>query len=253
MITCILSFNHPQLTSKCVTQTLKYVPQDKIILIHNGSRAENIQALQNEFRNIRHFTININKGFTNGANESLKYAFQKSQWVFFLTNDCLLLNTPTAPDQSGLFAPLIYRRSEQKIDSLGAIFYPNKKKLVHIKNKDIAQNWITKKSLPLRKTAKLVKSVTGYFYVPGTAFFIDKKTFEAVGGFDETLHTYWEDVDLSVRAQHAGLQLGIHTQTQIIHKIGKTCHKDPFYTNHLFQKNRKTISQRYGILASILS
>src|SRR5690606_2360973 len=76
-----------------------------------------------------------------------------------------------------------------------------------------------------------------YFYIPGTTFLAHQSAFEKVGGFDESLHTYWEDVDLSVRANRAGIHLGVAPQWEFLHKVGKTCHKDPFYTRHLFHRN----------------
>lgn len=240
MQTCILSFNHPQHTSRCVRSTLPFLQPENLHLIHNGSRAENITQLKNEFPQIHHHTLEINKGFTGGANFALQTLFTttNTDWVFFVTNDCELLSTPTPPPKPGLFAPLIYRRKLTQIDSIGAVFYPLKGKLEHIRETPRALSELTHRS-------HLKHWQTRYFYVPGTAFYIHRETHQALQGFDESLHTYWEDVDLSARARQQSLTLGIHPTTQLLHKVGKTCHKDPFYTNVLFKKNRRTISQRY--------
>lgn len=261
MITTILSFNHPNLTSRCVQSALRFVSPKQILLVHNGSRPENVTTLKNEFSEIHHACLETNRGFSGGANFALQTAFslikaqdalaldtpmqdaaaqhQPHKWVYFVTNDCELLNTPTQPQQMGLFAPLIYRRQTQKIDSIGGTFRPLTGRLEHFRSIENAHQFLKQKS----KRIKI--DLQKYFYVPGTAFFIDQHTLEKLGGFDETLHTYWEDVDLSARAAKLNLHLGIATDTHLMHKVGKTCHKDPFYTNHLFKRNRKTVSSRH--------
>jgi len=65
-----------------------------------------------------------------------------------------------------------------------------------------------------------------------------QNTFEQLQGFDERFHTYWEDVDFSLRAHKKNISLGYCDKTIFRHKIGKTCHKDRFYTYELFQRNR---------------
>lgn len=242
MQTCILSYNHPELTAKCVQSVLALVDHENVVLSHNGSHAENIEILKRQFPQIQHFVMNENLGFSGGANETLATAFQKSDWAFFITNDCLLLNPPKTPDESGLYAPLIYRRHINKVDSIGGLFTPFKGRLEHIRNIKKAETRIQRNKVFRMSTFSAFKR---NFYVPGTAFYIDKKTFLGLGGFDESLHTYWEDVDLSSRALKQGFHIGIQPKTQLIHKVGKTCHKNPFYTKTLFQRNRKTVSQRY--------
>ena len=44
----------------------------------------------------------------------------------------------------------------------------------------------------------------------------------AAGGFDEEYFLYWEDVDLSVRALTAGLDLRVLPQAQAVHAVGAT-------------------------------
>ena len=236
----ILSFNHPQLTLKCVKSVLAHVAPEQIILTHNGSRKENVDLLINEFPNIKHLILESNRGYSGGVNASLSNAFRESPWVFFVTNDCELLNAPTIPLNPGFFAPTLFRRKVDKIDSLGGLFTPLTGRLLHIRESSYAKK-VTEKSPPFRFDINRFR----FFYVPGTAFYLHSDVFNMTGPFDESLHTYWEDVDYSMRVRKLGLSIGIHLETQLIHKVGKTCHKDPFYTNILFKRNRKTISAKY--------
>jgi GT2 family glycosyltransferase len=225
----ILSFNHPDWTERAVLSALSLHPKEHLFLVHNGSELKWVTQHQNKFPQLKHLVIEINKGFTGGANFALKYLFETYNWVFFQTNDCLLLNKLSAPQAAGLYAPLVYKRKIGRVDSLGAKFWPHRSKLQHCQSEvDFNQ-----------------KSAHSSNYVPGSAFWIHKSIFSKVGFFDEALHTYWEDVDYSQRVTKLKLRLDIYPQTQLIHGVGKTCYKDPFYTRHLFQRNKKIISYRY--------
>jgi GT2 family glycosyltransferase len=205
--------------------------------VHNGSQAKFVEGHRAAWPEAEHLVLEKNLGFTGGTNAGLKAALQKSDWVLFLTNDCQLtqISFPHSDETPALKAPQIFARKADRIDSLGGVFSPVTGKLAHLKNpRDLEglQNRKTKnEQLP---------------YIPGTAFWIHREVFEATGDFDERLGTYWEDVDFSLRAWQLGFPLKVDTETKIIHGIGKTCHKDPFYTTYLFQRNRRLISKKYA-------
>src|SRR5262249_26326102 len=90
--------------------------------------------------------------------------------------------------------------------------------------------------------AKLPKT----FYVPGAAFLINQGAWKKLGGFDESLGNYWEDVDLSLRASKAGIRLGVNPGIILRHGVGKTCGGDPLYSVYYFQRNRRRVSLRHG-------
>src|SRR5690606_5247165 len=120
----------------------------------------------------------------------------------FLTNDCELMKAPADMGSlvPGLYAPKVYRRKIPVVDSIGGVFYPYLRRLEHIRTAERAVIELA--------ASKRRQFWYKYFYIPGTAFLAHKIAYEKVGGFDESLHTYWEDVDLSVRAIRAGVHLG---------------------------------------------
>lgn len=223
----ILSYNHPELTKKCVSSVLRfYSPQD-IFLIHNGSRSENIEQLRSLFPEVNHIEITENRGYSGGANFGLHLVFKKYDWCFFITNDCELIQVGKEPMGSALIAPHIYFRKIGKTDSIGGQFFASRGHLRHIKTIEEFQ------SIP-----------RGQAYVPGTSFLMHKEIFESTLGFNEQFHTYWEDVDLSLRIQNMGYKVGSNSDFQLVHAVGKTCHKDPFYTSYLFHRNRARLSRK---------
>lgn len=232
MIVAVLSYNHPEHTSRAVNSVRALVPDASILLVHNGSRAEVESRLRREFTGIHHVTVHENHGFSQGANIALRECFARdTDWVLFVTNDCELSAIGAMPPRPGLYAPLIFRRSRNKIDSIGGGFRPLTGRLRH-------EREVTSSRLGWK------------FYVPGTAFLIHRDTWRSLWRapyeiYDESLHTYWEDVDLSMRAHALKLTMGVWPEFQFVHKVGKTCHKDPFYTRYLFQRNRAIVSRRY--------
>ncbi|MBK9295231.1 MAG: glycosyltransferase [Oligoflexia bacterium] len=232
----ILSYNHPQITAQAVNSALSQVEPEKIILFHNGSKLENVEFLKKTFPQILHASSEENKGYSGGANCVLSFAFKQAPWAFFMTNDCYLLklNQPVNAEPS-LVAPLVYLRNKNNIDSIGGVFDVKKSKLSHCKG--------------LKEFKSCQKKIT---YVPGSAFWLHKNIFESLNGFDESFHTYWEDVDFSIRAKDKGYLISADLETQVLHKGGKTCHKDSFYTSYLFQRNRIRVAKKYSKHLSFL-
>ena len=198
--------------------------EENIYLLHNGSEWQHIQQLRNEFPQIHHIIIEKNKGFAGGANYGLEKVFKNHRWCFFLTNDCELLRIGSLPTEPALIAPRILLKNSLKIDSLGGTFDPAHGKLRHCYNLDEFYN-----SPHLR-------------YVPGTAFLLHREVFEKTKGFDESLFTYWEDVDFSQRVAQLHYPILIDQNWVIRHSVGKTCHKNPLYTIYYFQRHQCVVS-----------
>jgi len=224
-----LTYNHPNISIDCIQSVRSVVADSKIFVILNGSLPQHIEKVKLSHPNLTHLIQNTNKGYSGGCNFGLKNLFEKYEWVYFLTNDITLVSLGALPSTPGLYAPRIWRRKLGVIDSLGGAFIPHEQKLYHLKGEEDFEN-LPEGHLP---------------YVPGTAFLLHREVFLKIGGMDEELHTYWEDVDFSQRVRLEGLKIGLNLNFELIHKVGKTCHKDPFYTNHLFKRNREIISKRY--------
>ncbi len=221
----VLSYNHPDLTSRCLQSLFKISNNLNIYLIHNGSNVKNKDRLKSEFPFIHHHEIEINIGYSGGANEGLKLAFQKFDTCLFLTNDTEVLQLPELIPQRFSSVKCL-RRNTDHIDSVMGMIDLKKIKLKHLRTWNLNQNNI---------------------YIPGSAFWLNRDLFNQLNGFDESFHTYWEDVDFSHRARQNGHDLFYSEQTVIKHKIGKTCHKDDFYTFYLFQRNRKRFAQKHQL------
>lgn len=237
VLVCVLSYNHAHLTERALQSALRFHSTDEIALLHNGSEIRNVQILKKKFPKIQHWILEKNLGFTGGVNEIFKRGFQISPWIFLLTNDCELLSRAalqdpaTVPSLRGTLAWTSKKTELRgKIDSvLGKV--------------DLARGHLTH----FHSRDEMLPPLCGSerHYVPGAAFFLHRDIFQQLGGLDETLETYWEDVEYSLRLQQAGLGIGLEEQVEINHKVGKTCHRDPYYTSYLYQRNRRRVSRKY--------
>lgn len=223
----ILSFDLPHHTQRCLRSVESRVTPQQILLVHNGSSRKNISRLQKDFPLIQHLVLEKNKHFSGGANAGLRMASREADWILFITNDCQLKSVESPPLEQGLYGPHILYSKNEETDSLGAGIDPKSFRLRHLKSSEAFINE------PLK-------------YIPGTAFWIDRVSFQTLNGFDESFQTYWEDVDLSLRAQKAKIALGIIPSTQILHDVGKTCHSKNFYTTYLYQRNRKWLILKFA-------
>lgn len=223
----VLSFNHPELTAKCLKSVLAHVSPTNVFLTHNGSLEMHVNELKKQFPAITHVVLRENKGYTGGANKALSEALKVFESVLFLTNDTEAIQLPAHPPENFSSIKLL-RRNSIEVDSVMGALNPKTGKLKHLKSlKDHNKKHLT--------------------YIPGTAFWMNQSAFAILQGFDERFHTYWEDVDLSLRAHKNGVTVSYDENTIFRHKIGKTCHKDRFYTYELFQRNRGRCMTKHNL------
>jgi GT2 family glycosyltransferase len=234
----VLYYNKLRLTLDCVRSVLEagYAPQE-VTCFDNGSKREVFQQVQQEFPLCCHLRIEKNRGFSGGFNRSLEQVFASGyETALFCTNDTLIepgaaeaCEQTAAETGAGMVAPLItYLSNPQAIDSSGAYFDAQTGILHHYHE------------YGLPKMLDPAKD-----YIPGTAVWIDKQTFNALDGTDESFHMYWEDVDMCFRAHRLGIPLARCYDARIGHGVGQTNRKKPLYTTFYFHRNRIRFCRRY--------
>ncbi|MFC2156141.1 glycosyltransferase family 2 protein [Acidobacteriota bacterium] len=235
----VLHYNKIRLTLRCVQSILDagYSPE-QVYCFDNGSKPEVFAELKETFPEVQHLRTGKNHGFSGGFNRALKwvFSFPSLTSALFCTNDTVI--SPHALEEcsqmgrqtgAGMVAPCItYLSHPDSIDSIGAYVDFENCTIRHYHDRD----------LPLMLEP-------GKEYIPGTALWIHRDTFDTLGGADESYHTYWEDVDMSFRAHAKNIPLARCYQAKIGHGVGQTCHKKPLYTTFYFQRNRIRFFKRF--------
>ena len=198
------------------------------MVFHNGGESRHRQKVRAALPDCLHVEVNENGGYAGGATRALDAAFQRGvEWVFFVTNDCVVTGIGQIPHAPCLLAPAIGFASGRGMDSLGGRFIPWRARLEHCKN-----------AVQFDPRSRL--------YAPGSAFVLHRDVWQSARPFDLSLGMFWEDVDFAQRVQSQGFALRLGEDWKLAHKGGKSTRKDPHYTLYLYQRNRKRVSWRYS-------
>jgi len=169
-----------------------------------------------------------NLGFAGGNNIGLPKC--RGEWVFFLNNDTILepgclkaLAREIARRDlaTRVFAPLMLQWDHpERIDSGGDELY----------------TWgPSYKYADLSVNNALFAAPREVALACGGASVFEKKLLDRIGGFDEDFFLLFEDVDLSLRARHAGAHILLVPDARVLHKgsasIGRQSRIEAYYSN----------------------
>ena len=217
----IVSYNTKKITEDCIESINRSLTNTKIeyeiIIVDNDSRDGSVQTLQkiaqNEANHLVYFQTGTNLGFGRGNNFGVKKA--NGKYILLLNTDTVVLNRAIEK----LFK--FYVENEEKVHFLGA-------KLL---NRDLTPQPSACRffTLPVVFATLLLKG--DYWgltrtspnkfcqvdWISGACIMTTKKHYQRLGGFDENIFMYMEEVDLLYRANKLGLNTFFYPDSQIIH------------------------------------
>jgi GT2 family glycosyltransferase len=222
------------------TQTLK----PHIIVVDNGSDDGSVDFIKQYYPAIELIEHKANKGYAGGVNPGFKRAIELGvDYAAPFNNDAVadrrwlenLVNHLDRHAKVGIVACKLLDIEGKKIDSTGECYthwglpYPRGRSESEINTFD---------------------SQTELFAASGGASLYRVKMLEEIGLFDEDFFAYYEDVDLSFRAQLAGWKVGYVPAAVTYHQIGATSGKLKGFTTYQTLKNLpllwfKNVPMRY--------
>lgn len=227
----ILNWNGLKDTIRCVSSLLELTYTNyQIVIVDNGSkrpiRETDLSFVNNKVRIIFN---DKNRGFAGGVNSGIEYAqLHKYDYVALINNDATVeknwlseLIQASQTHNSAITAGLLLDDSKESIDSAGEYY----------------STWGI--SFPYARGArsKELPQSQSVFGATGGAVLYKTSLFHDIGDFDETFFAYYEDADISFRAQLAG-HTAFYTNTAIAyHKGGATSKKIPGFTTYQTFKN----------------
>ncbi|RYX79379.1 glycosyltransferase family 2 protein [bacterium] len=214
----IPNFNGEIYLSAAINSLLKQTHPMKIIVIENASsdNSKNILDSYGDKINIIHNTVN--KGFAGGVNTGISYALEHNfEYIALFNNDAVansdwlekLVDTMTTHPEVGIVTSKLQLADGEKIDSTGEFYttwglpYPRGR------------------GLP---TALYNKSEY-IFGASGGASLYRSTLFKDIGLFDEKFFAYYEDTDVSFRAQLADWKVMYEPAAIVNHRQGETSKK----------------------------
>jgi GT2 family glycosyltransferase len=89
----------------------------------------------------------------------------------------------------------------------------------------------------------------GQVALMGAALLISRAVAERIGGFDEALFAYWEDIDYSIRSSAAGFVNQLVTETALLHPAKHAYDRpgsvSPYYYYYMF-RNEILLLRKHG-------
>jgi GT2 family glycosyltransferase len=211
-------------TVECIESLTKQTHKDfKIIGVENGSHdgsVEKFKELEERYPGKLVTLYNDkNLGYDGGANTGIRWALKHNyDYVGVLNNDAVAdkdwvkhLLTAAEKHKSGLTTGLLLMNDGKSIDSSG--------------------DWFTKWGLgfPRNRGDKASSAPDGGFVfgASGGATLFDTGMLRQIGIFDEDFFAYYEDNDISFRAQLAGWKVYYEPSAIAYHKLSQTANRMP--------------------------
>lgn len=218
----------------CLDSLLAQSVPARIIVVDNGSADGSLKLLE-KYSGIEVILHDDNKGFAGGVNAGFRRAIDDGlKYVATLNNDAVaekdwlevLVAGLDKNPRAGISTSKILDGKGKKLDSTG----------------DYLTNW----GLPYprgRGESDINKydGETEVFGASGGASLYRVSMLEQVGLFDEDFFAYYEDVDLSFRAQLAGWKVRYAPAAVVRHQIGATSGKLKGFTAYQTMKNQPLV------------
>lgn len=224
--------------------------QHQIIVVENGSTDSSKEILYGRYPDVTVIPLPFNSGFAGGVNAGLRYSAQAGcTYSALLNNDALadknwlksLVEVMEANPRAGIVTSKMLNDSGEYLDSTG----------------DIYSIW----GLPYPRGRR--EADTGkydeqreVFGASGGASLYRHKMLEEIGLFDEDFFAYYEDVDISFRAQLAGWKVLYEPSAKVHHHIGATSAKVKGFSTYQTMKNLPWLATKNvprGLLHRVLA
>lgn len=214
----------------CLDSLLAQTQPVEVVVVENGSVDGSVEFLAKQYPTVTVLAQPVNLGFAGGVNVGIRYAItQGCDYVALFNNDAVAkadwlerLVGAMSDTTVGITTCTLMSIDERHLDSSG----------------DQYSVW----GLPYprgRGEADIMKYTqqTEIFGASGGASLYRVAMLNQIGLFDEDFFAYYEDVDISFRAQLAGWKVRYAPAAIAYHQIGATSGKIHGFTTHQTMKN----------------
>lgn len=231
----VLNWNGINDTMACLPSLLTQTHKEStIVIIDNGSTDDSLSILEpfvaEHSAKIHLIRNQENKGFAGGVNTGISWAIdQQFDYVALFNNDAVaeptwlstLINSLKAHPDAAIATGLLLHEDGKTIDSTG--------------------DWYSTWGLPFPRNrgdnTVFAPKDELVFGASGGATLYRTKLFTDIGLFDERFFAYYEDADISFRAQLAGYKVTYSADAIAYHKQGATSKKIPGFAVRQTFKN----------------
>ncbi|HVC36214.1 MAG TPA: glycosyltransferase family 2 protein [Candidatus Dormibacteraeota bacterium] len=227
----VLNWNGKESLAACLESLLVQSMPATVIVVDNGSTDGSLEFLNSNYPQVDVVVNKKNLGFAGGVNSGIARAQELAvDYLALLNNDATaeqdwlagLVDCLNSNSRVGIATCKLLDAKGEHIDSTG----------------DYYTNW----GLPYprgRGEDDLTKydHLTSVFAASGGASLFRMSMLQQIGLFDQDFFAYYEDVDISFRAQLAGWKIAYVPSAVVYHQIGATSSKIKGFTTYQTIKN----------------
>jgi len=229
------NWNGEEHLSECLDSLLKQTEKCRVIVADNASTDGSKDLIRKNFPEVVLVENTKNTGFAGGVNAGIKKAMElKCDAVALFNNDAVadkawlgrLVAVMAEKTNTGIITGKLMDGDSGKFDSTGDVYtvwglpYPRGREI-----KDTGQ----------------YDKPEEVFSGSGGASLYRVKMLKEIGLFDEDFFAYYEDVDISFRAQLAGWKVFYEPRALAYHLIGATSSKIKGFTTYQTMKNLQLV------------
>jgi GT2 family glycosyltransferase len=210
----IPSYNGRALLATCLASIARHRPADlpiEVIVADDASTDDTASWLTEVHPDVKLVRLERNAGFCIAANAGIAAA--RGEFIQLLNNDTEVKPgwieaglRPFEDPRVGSVAPLVLVRSDpSRVDSAG--------------DRYAAIGWPSKRGHGQSSSRWLEHESDRVFGASGSSAFYRAKALRAVGAFDPTFGSYYEDVDLAFRLRWAGYDCVFAPDCRVLHDL----------------------------------
>lgn len=195
----IVNYRTPELTIACVRSLLAEERIQEIIVVDNpapepGDNNDQLRRAFERASTVKFIFLDTNRGFGGGNNAGAQIA--SGEYLFFINSDATL--------EEGALEPLVKMMDEKPHVGLVAppVYLPH----THTLQPDVCGTFPTPLKIITRQTRSWSTSESPD-WISGVSFIARREEFIRMGGFDEHMFMYFEDIELCHRYARFGFSV----------------------------------------------
>ncbi len=210
------NWNGEALLDDCLRSLMRQSKRAQIIVVDNGSSDNSVDLIKTRYPAVTVLQLDTNYGFTGGVNRGIELAIDLGcSFIALFNNDAVadkdwlkeLFVVMSKQPHTGIVTGKLLKIDKEHLDSTG--------------------EFIRKNSMPYSRGRNEVdnnqyEKAGQVFAASGGASLYRTKMLRQIGLFDEDFFAYFEDVDISFRAQLMGWHVYYQPSARAFHHIGKT-------------------------------
>jgi GT2 family glycosyltransferase len=227
----IPNWNGREFISESIDSLLKQKHPIDIIVVENGSSDGSAEHIKKNHPGVILLEYPDNAGFAGGVNRGIRFALENNyKYIGLFNNDAVadihwaesLIGVLDKKKNIAIATGILYRKDGKHIDSTGDFI--TRSGMPFPRDRNVASKDVSRKPGPV-------------FGATGGASVYRDDLFKKIGLFDEKFFAYYEDVDISFRAQLSGMGVYFISDAKAYHAVSATSSKLGDFSRYHSVKN----------------